>query len=218
MDKAIEEVFDKVTKHHDDNRHNVEGWKTNSHYLLTEKFIIPHMAAADKWNRGNRIDNAYGHYFELVEDMAKAICFITGDNYDNFPSLSETIRSKYKCYVNGKFVEAYYDHSQARVDSLRKECYKEGKQFEVEISEPVYGELFDWGFFTVRAFKKGTMHFKFKDKEVWGKFNQRVAKIKGYPLFEATNKQKAENKAANTSSAPKTNFREPTVLATFKVA
>lgn len=33
MDKALLEVFEKLTEHYHENRYNVEGWKTNSHYL-----------------------------------------------------------------------------------------------------------------------------------------------------------------------------------------
>ena len=29
------------------------------------------------------------------------------------------------------------------------------------------------------------MHYEFKNEDVWARFNQRVAKLKGYPLFEA---------------------------------
>ncbi len=41
------------------------------------------------------------------------------------------------------------------------------------------------------------MHFEFTDEEIWAKFNQRVAKLKGYPLPEKT-KQKAERRAAQS--------------------
>jgi hypothetical protein len=37
------------------------------------------------------------------------------------------------------------------------------------------------------------MHFEFIDEEIWAKFNQRVSKLKGYPLPEKT-KQKQERK------------------------
>ncbi|HNX01802.1 MAG TPA: DUF4942 domain-containing protein, partial [Candidatus Cloacimonadota bacterium] len=50
MDKALVEMFDRLTTHHDDNRYSVPGWKTNSHYLLGKKFIIPYMCPQDKWN------------------------------------------------------------------------------------------------------------------------------------------------------------------------
>ena len=37
MDKAMIEVFDKVTERYSENRYNLEGWKTNSHYLVNKK-------------------------------------------------------------------------------------------------------------------------------------------------------------------------------------
>lgn len=40
-----------------------------------------------------------------------------------------------------------------------------------------------------------TGHFEFKDAEVWARFNQHIARIKGYPLFEET-KAKGRAKAA----------------------
>lgn len=216
MDKAIIEVFDKLTMHYDENRYNVEGWKTNSHYLMGMKFILPRMCPVDKWHTGNSICNAYDSNFESVEDMLKAICYITGENYEKFPSLSNMIRYKYKVFKNGIFYSA--EMREDKIAELKKEFYKEGAAFSVIESEPIYGQLFEWTFFRIRVYKKGTMHFEFLSKEVWGKFNQRVAKIKGYPLFEATAKQKEQNKAANNTSAKQTNFRQPTVLATFKVS
>ena len=55
-------------------------------------------------------------------------------------------------------------------------------------------EWYDWGFLRFKMFKKGTGHFEFKDAEVWARFNQHIARIKGYPLFEA-------KKAKNTAEA-----------------
>lgn len=185
MDKAIIEVFDKLTTHYDENRYNVEGWKTNSHYLMNEKFIIPGMCYQDqRWDKGkSNISTNYGESFELIEDMMKAICFITGDNYDNFCSLDHYVRYPYKFYSNGKFINSAYHYSDK--ERFEREYYEAGKPIEVKKIEPVYGEWFDWGFFECKAFKKGTMHFKFKNRELWARFNQRVARIKGYPLFEA---------------------------------
>lgn len=49
MDKALLEVFDQLTKHYNENRYCVEGWKTNNHYLVNRKFIFPH--GVGKWWR-----------------------------------------------------------------------------------------------------------------------------------------------------------------------
>ena len=37
-------------------------------------------------------------------------------------------------------------------------------------------------FFRIKAFKKGTMHFEFLDEDIWMKFNQTVAKLRGWSL------------------------------------
>lgn len=90
MDKAILEVFEKVTKHHEDNRHNLEGWKTNSHYLLTEKFIMPYVVEADF---RNGLRTSYNGWAEPIEDMVKALCYITGMNYDETTPLNTFLRN-----------------------------------------------------------------------------------------------------------------------------
>lgn len=146
MDRAIIEVFDKLTSHYHDNRYNVEGWKTNSHYLMGEKFILPGMTNVDYGYMRVRWD---GWFVELVEDMVKAICYITGTNYDNIKSLYSFLQ---------------------------------------DLDKPEWNTWYDWHFFEIKGFKKGTMHFKFKDRNVWALFNQHVARIKGYPLPEAVRK------------------------------
>lgn len=149
MDKAILEVFEKLTHHYHENRWNVEGWKTNSHYLINEKFIMPQISRIG-WS-GELEIRSYDRYsnYELVEDMTKAICYITGTNYDNIPRLDNFVRD----------------------------------------TKPEWGKWFEWAFFEIRCYKKGTCHMKFKDRDVWAILNQNIARIKGYPLPEAINKK-----------------------------
>jgi hypothetical protein len=47
-----------------------------------------------------------------------------------------------------------------------------------------FGKWYSWGFFDFKGFKKGTMHFKFQDPNLWALFNNNIGRIKGYPLFE----------------------------------
>lgn len=147
MDKAIMEVFTKLTQHYHENRYNVEGWKTNSHYLMGEKFIMPGICYQDKWSAGsNKISLNY-RGLNTLEDLIKAMCYITGENYD-------------------------------KMEYFQKSCDR---------SE--YGQLFDWTFFEVRCYKKGTAHFKFKNRDHWALLNQNVARILGYPLPESLAKK-----------------------------
>ena len=168
MDKAILEVFDKLTTHYHDNRFNVEGWKTNSNYLVNQKFILDWMVESN-WGNGMRIKYSSSNA-EKVEDFNKALCFITGRNYDEIGSM--------------------YNFFSRELP---------GNKYPREYMKFDFGVWYEFGFFKVKGYKKGTMHFEFLDTDVWGKFNQHVARLKGYPLFEykeQTKWQKKQNKQA----------------------
>jgi predicted RNA methylase len=142
MDKALLEVFEKVTRHTHENRYNVEGWKTNSHYLLNEKFIMPH-AVNYEWHK---LRANYHGWAEPIDDMHKALCFMEGKPYNNdYAKSFAGFLSENDCQTN---------------------------------------TWYSWGFFEFKGFKKGTVHVKFQDKDVWARFNQNIARIMGYPLFE----------------------------------
>ena len=66
-----------------------------------------------------------------------------------------------------------------------------------------FGTWFEWGFFRIKCFKKGTIHFEFLDEDVWYKFNQTVAKSRGWSLptmSNATKKEKRYRKSAKNQS------------------
>jgi len=223
MDKAIEEVFDKVTRHYHENRYSVEGWKTNSHYLLTQRFIFPGIVEKS-WGGGVGTASWSSSNYELVEDLVKAICYITGDNYDNFINLSNFLRYPYKVKKDGKYLgyDSYFDNLNSACNYENK-LSNAGHVVEIETSKVEWGEWINWGFFKIRCYKKGTVHFEFLDKELWAQFNQRVAKIKGYPLYEKapdkrTDRQKAKAKQSEERPATESPVKQqPKVLATFSI-
>jgi hypothetical protein len=66
-----------------------------------------------------------------------------------------------------------------------------------------FGTWFEWGFFRIKCFKKGTIHFEFLDEDVWYKFNQTVAKSRGWSLptmSNTTKKEKRYRKSAKNQS------------------
>lgn len=201
MDEVLVEVFDTLTKHYSDNRHFVEGWKTNSHYMINQKVIVPYMTTL---RSGGGMEIHYNGNGKKIDDLVKALCYVTGENYDNYSSLerwvshvpimdedwyrnSEDIISRAKSSF--KYYSEKWDTPQTWKDKWTEETYVEH-----EINRAIrekrhyerreFGKWYDWGFFEVKGFKKGTMHFKFKDASVWEMFNRRVAEIKGYELPE----------------------------------
>lgn len=145
MDKSILEVFDRVTEHHHENRYHSKGWKTNSHFLVGKKFILPNMIDPSK--EYGYISESYNSlrsfYDGTIPDFEKALCYVEGVNYDQITCLNKSINRN------------------------------------------TYGEWYESEFFKYKGYKNGNMHFEFKDEDIWARFNQRISKLKGYPLYEA---------------------------------
>jgi hypothetical protein len=75
-------------------------------------------------------------------------------------------------------------------DLIKALCYITGQAY-AAVENPVCGYdrieagvWYDWGFFEFKVFKKGTGHFRFKNRDDWAALNRRVGKIKGLTLPE----------------------------------
>ena len=79
MNEALEEAFDKITKHYHDNRYNVEGWKTNSHYLVKQKIILPNVVKETWRNDDSRVT---WNWISKVDDLHKGLAHIAGRHKD----------------------------------------------------------------------------------------------------------------------------------------
>lgn len=151
MQKAIEEAFDLICSLSAENSTAGETWKTNANYMVNRRFIVDWITGDPcgyNWSYVNV--RSYQGNTDKVEDICKALCYLTGRDYDKIGSL-------YKNVCEGKYE---------------------------------WGKWFEWGFFRCRGYKKGTMHFEFLDEEVWWKFNQAVAKERGWSLPKKTEKKR----------------------------
>jgi hypothetical protein len=181
MDKAILEVFDRITEHHHDNRHLVKGWKTNSHFLVGKKFILPNQInpAKEYGYTSDYYSYLQSSYENAIGDFEKALCYISGRNYEDIRTLSGSINRN------------------------------------------TYSSWYDSEFFKYKGYKNGNMHFEFNDEDIWGKFNQKVAELKGYPLFESKGQTKYQDRQTGRATQKKANpahAYKPTVLFEIKVA
>lgn len=217
MDRAILEVFDKVTAHHHENRHGLEGWQTNSHYLLTKRFIMPHVFSIGYSGQIEFKDYASYSYAQNVNDLVKTLCYISATPYENVLPLDMRLRYKYFLEKNGEYVieEGYRSPVCANEEErIKKDQAKVYGSKVVEMQPVEWGKWFEWGFFRIRAYKKGTCHFEFLDEKLWATFNQRVAKLKGFPLPEKKEQTKWQQQRSGT--APKAK-REYKVMETIKI-
>lgn len=146
MEKAVVDVFNMFTEHHEENRYMVEGWKTNNKYKVNKKIIIPYGVSYDeKWGR------QYGAAFESnhrrwdrYSDIDKVMCYLSGVNYDTMPgAIDEALKNKFR--IIGKI--------------------RPGDKFD---------NTTESYFFKLKFWKKGTLHLEFKDDKLWQEFNLRA--------------------------------------------
>ena len=163
MERVLVEVFDRICSLSSDNSEAGEKWKTNSNYKINRRFIDTYICEYDtRWPSIN-VKIRSGHRSELIDDITKALCFLTGKNYDQVMLMQ---------YDNGH--------------GSKYQCHKTLYNF-FSYNKTDWGEWVQWNdFFRVRGYKKGTMHFEFVDENVWMEFNRRVAKIKGWALPQKT--------------------------------
>ena len=167
INQAICEAFDYICGFSSENSTAGEKWKTNSSYMVNRRFIVPYICRYDEYGYKNPYVNVecYGSATDKIDDIIKAICFITGKPYE------------------WKEVDSHGYEVSRRMPSLHQFTHD---------NHLAWGEWHEWDFFRIKGFKKGTMHFEFIDEEVWWKFNQAVAKQRGWSLPQTSNKSKKE--------------------------
>lgn len=166
MQKVLEEAFEMIASFSAENSTAGEGWKTNSDYMINKRFIVPSITDAYPYysKRSQPNLDVYYEKSQKIDDVIRALCYLTGRRYTDDMSL-------YRFVCNNKISWgewATMGHYETRDDK----------------------KVFVEGFFRIRGYKKGTMHFEFLDDDVWAKFNIEVAKGKGWQLPKMRTKSK----------------------------
>lgn len=154
-----------------------------------------------------------GRMDRVLQEVFDKICSYSSENVW---AEGETWKTNSLHMVNRKFIVPYmcsYDarwdnnylklsyggHADDMNDVDKALCYLMGINYNIDrtlrnLNNVLYGEWFVWGFFRCKGFKKGTMHFEFLDEDVWYKFNQAVAKSRGWNLPAKASKNKGRKK------------------------
>ena len=139
------------------------------------------------------------------------------DQICSFSSENSTAGEKWKTNsnykVNQKFIVPYmcsndsrwpeqhvklnYNRSRDMDDIVKALCHLTGKDYNITTNidsfvrsfNMEWGTWHSWGFFEIRGYKKGTMHFKFQSEKLWEDFNRRVGEIKGWQLPRKTDQK-----------------------------
>ena len=147
---------------------------------------------------GNRMNDCLVEAFDLI-------CSFSAEN----STAGEKWRTNANYMINKKFIvpnicsydsrwpstfvrSSYGGYCNKISDLIKALNYISGQNFDKDLSSFLsesymsWGIWFNFGYFRMKGFKKGTMHFEFLDEKLWMEFNQRVAKIKGWALPKKT--------------------------------
>ncbi len=92
MKKALVEAFEHICSFSAENSTAGEKWKTNSDYMINRRFIVPYICDYDtRWPRPH-VDIHWGRYTHQIDDVVKALCYITGSNYESISLLTAFAR------------------------------------------------------------------------------------------------------------------------------
>lgn len=108
FNRSLVEVVDSFTKHTHENRYNVEGWKTNSGYMLNKKFIVDYIVKPGWASQGGALKLIYSSNADKFKDLIKVLCGLGGYNYNNFTTL-DTFFSNIKVMPNEWHPWAFFE-------------------------------------------------------------------------------------------------------------
>ena len=93
MLKTLVEAFDLICSFSAENSTAGETWKTNANYMVNKRFIVPNICSGYDW-----YDHKPKPFVELsdygrnqMDDVCKALCNMTGENYDEVGSLFDAV-------------------------------------------------------------------------------------------------------------------------------
>lgn len=109
-DECIVDAFDKITANAECKKAN-EAWKTNSRFMVPEKFILPWIVESSKYS-GLGI---YHRKHDFLDDIDRAFCLVSGKSFESIRTVYAAIRDwckdrnmvceseffEFKCHIKG---------------------------------------------------------------------------------------------------------------------
>lgn len=166
FNNCILDTFDLLTQYYKENRVHAEGWKTNDAYKVKMKFILPRVLAPVSENFGRY----HFEYFNshVLNDLDLVLCYLSGRSIYAFSG------GESKITKTSDALKSLFDELNAGTTT---------------------SNTAESTFFKMKVFKKGTIHFTFKDELLWQFFNCKASELRGFPLPESNKVYEKQEKS-----------------------
>lgn len=135
MKRTLVEAFDNICSFSAENSTAGEKWKTNSDYMINRRFIVPRITEYEhlgSYNQYLQVREYHCQYVEEIEDIIKALCYVTGTPYERTCSLRDCVNNSHiewgKWVPMGKYIYSgikrrnIYKASSRFADTRRAPC------------------------------------------------------------------------------------------------
>lgn len=94
MLKALEEAFNTICSLSAENSTAGEKWKTNANYMVNKRFICNWITTVGTWYGKMEVRewSSYNDNATKINDVCKALCYMTGRNWEEIGTLGEYVR------------------------------------------------------------------------------------------------------------------------------
>lgn len=171
MADAITDVFDIACSFDEKNKIHTEGWKTNDAWKVNKRVIIPYGVEISAWNSVSL--DSWGKAYSFLTDLEKVLSYITGKDSQNLEMSCVTALKNH--------LDKYNDKKTPHPYELQQEL--------------------DSTFITLKIYKKGTIHIKFKDLGLLDEFNYRAGLGKLWIPDESSQARSSKKKSTKMTIA-----------------
>lgn len=148
FEQSCANVFDELCRYFKGNGNHTEGWKTNDSYKVNEKLIFPYGCQWDAIM--GRFELRYSGPIDIYNDLDRILCVLDGENFEECLTIGEALRHKFKQF-GSRWGAAIVGGTQQQYSTGNNSCQSR--------------------YFDIKFWKKGTVHLKFRNRELWERFN-----------------------------------------------
>lgn len=158
FEKSVANVFDELTRHYKGNAAS-EGWKSNDNYKVNDKLVFPWGCHFDSQYMGKFELSYTSGIIDIYTDLDRVMAVLDGTKFEEITTIGAALKRKFDRIGSTYHPGEGYSTGSNTVDST---------------------------YFIIKFWKKGTVHLKFRDRELWERFNITAAAGKKW-LGENTN-------------------------------
>lgn len=83
MRECLDDVFDRLSAFHEDNKIYREGWKTNKSWRINKKVIHPYGVRCDEWG----FSQNYSWRSDIYQDLDKCLCYLSARSIEKIRTI-----------------------------------------------------------------------------------------------------------------------------------